>query len=226
MKKILFVIMIFMSCLCFSQEIDTSIFNAYKQSNIAEGGNCVSIALIKACFSKYGFKNVFNSVEKKDTIYNVVLRNNIKLSITDNQLLLAKERAGFVLKDSTDFSIKFKEFSEFCFAVMCMKNKIDKKIDTYEKAITNLNSGYKTKLAYKLLGVNFKKVKSKTARTNKLKHLVVYNTYHAVYASDGYYDESWNKETGINKLSNLKWKRFGYKCFWKLCTYKAYEIVD
>ncbi|AJR04936.1 hypothetical protein [Siansivirga zeaxanthinifaciens] len=210
-----------------AQELDTKIFNAFKQGNVNEGGNCVSIALIKAAYSKYGHKDIFKNVIKNDSIFKVTMRDDSLVTFSQSELELIASRANFKLKDSTEFSIRFKEYAEFCYAAMCKKNQILEGYQTLDSAITDLNNGYPTKYSYKLLGLKFKKIKPHRAkRINKLKHLVVYNTYHAVYASNGYYDECWN-ESGVEKIKNLKWKRFGWKCMWKMCSISgAFMIVD
>jgi hypothetical protein len=209
------------------QEINTKIFNAFKQASVTEGGNCVSIALIKAAYSKYGDNGIFKSVEKRTDVYTVVMRDNSIISFSQEELGIVTERANFKLKDSTDFSIRFKEYAEFCYTAMCKKNQILEGYKKFNMAITDLNNGYNTKFVNRLLGLKFKKIKPhRASKINKLEHLVIYNTYHAVYASKGYYDECWN-ESGIEKIENLKWKRFGWKCMWKMCSISGvYMIVD
>lgn len=226
-KLIFFILVILISNTIGAQELNTTIFNAFKQGNVNEGGNCVSIALIKAAYSKFGFNNVFEKIDKKNDKYKVTMRDKSIVEFNESELELARERANFKLKDSTDFSIKLKEFAGFCFAAMCKKNQILEKYDTYDEAITDLNNGYTTQYVDKLLGLKFKKVKPhRASKINNLNHLVIYNTYHAVYASNEYYDECWN-ESGIEKIKNLKWKRFRWKCMWKLCGISgAYMIVE
>lgn len=228
MKKI---ILLFLALACINliqaQELDTKIFNAFKQGNVNEGGNCVSIALIKAAFSKYGYNDIFKNVLKDDSNYKVTMRDDTLVVFSQSELDLVASRANFKLKDSTDFSMKFKKYAEFCYAAMCKKNQILEGYQSLDSAITDLNNGYTTKYSYKLLGLKYKNIRPRRAKKiNQLEHLVIYNTYHAVYASNGYYDECWN-ESGIEEIKNLKWKRFGWKCMWKMCSISgAYMIVD
>lgn len=226
-QTFLIVITFFVVTLVYGQQIDTKIFNAFKQGNVNEGGNCVSIALIKAAYSKYGSENVFKNIQEVNETYKVTMRDDTVVTFTKDELKIVSERANFKLKDSTEFSIKFKEFAEFCYTAMCKKVQILENYETLDSAITDLNNGYTTKFSNVLLGLKFKKLKPKRAiRIDQLEHLVIYNTYHAVYASNGYYDECWN-ESGIERIKNLKWKRFGWKCAWKMCSISgAYMIVD
>ncbi|MCU0431696.1 MAG: hypothetical protein MUF42_17175 [Cytophagaceae bacterium] len=229
MKQIFLIVnTFFLVTFIYGQQVDTKVFNAFKQGNVKEGGNCVSIAIIKAAFSKFGYENIFKSIQEVDaTKYKVTMRDNSEVSFTKNELNIISERANFRLKDSTEFSIKFKKFAEFCFAAMCKKVMILNNYQTLDSAITDLNNGYTTEISNVLLGLKFKKIKPKRAtKINHLEHLVIFNSYHAVYASNGYYDECWN-ETGIEKIKNLKWKRFGIKCAWKMCSISgALMIID
>lgn len=213
--------------LSYGQQIDTKIFNAFKQGNVNEGGNCVSIALIKAAYSKYGFDNVFKKIDGNNGTFTVTMRDDSIVTITNDDLRIVSERANFKLRDSTSFSLKFREFAEFGFTAMCKKVQLLENYQTLDSAITDLNNGYTTKYSNVLLGLKFKKIKPKRAnKIDHLQHLVIYNTYHAVFASNGYYDECWS-ESGIEKVQNLKWKRFGWKCAWKMCSISgAYMIVD
>lgn len=216
------------SCILSTSQIDTKIFNAFKQGNVKEGGNCVSIALIKAAYSKYGFERLFLKTSKNDDKYIVKMRDSITVSFSQSELNEVKSRASFKLKDTTSFSKKFLDFANFCYAAMCKKNQILKKYKKFDEAIVDLNNGYDTKKSYSLLGLKFKKISPhRASKLNKLKHIIIYNKYHAAYASDGFYDESWNKETGIDKVSKFKWRRFGFKCFYKLCSISgAFQIID
>ena len=229
MKKNMFIFLILTSLFSVvqSQEVDKTIFNAFKQGNVKEGGNCVSIALIKAAYSKYGHDNIFKSVTQKGDTYSVLMRDGSNVNFNQSELELVVSRANFKLKDSSDLSVKFKKYAEFCFAAMCKKNQILENYKSIDCAISDLNNGYMTKFSNKLLGLKFKKIKPHRAnKIDQLEHLIIYNTYHAVYASNGFYDECWN-ESGVEEIKNLKWKRFGWKCMWKMCSISgAYMIVD
>lgn len=203
------------------------IFNAFKQGVVKGGGNCVSIALIKAGFSKYGFDSLFLETKKEDSLYTILLRDGTIVKLGEVELKQASEKAGFKLKDSTRFSIQFKSFAEFCFAVICKRAESINKHDSYNAAIDDVNNGYTTKISNKLLGLKFKKIRPyRASKIKSMEHLIVYNTVHAVYASKGYYDEV-GSEYGLSPLCCMKWNRFSYKCFWKLCGISgAYMIVD
>lgn len=228
MKRIVLILVTFIYLMfTYGQQIDTKIFNAFKQGNVDEGGNCVSIALIKAAYSKYGYDNVFKSIDENNGTFTVTMRDDSVVIFSKDELNIVSGRANFKLKDSTDFSFKFKEFAEFCYTAMCKKMQQLENYQTLDSAIADLNNGYIAKYSNVLLGLKFKRIKPKRAnKIDNFEHLVIYNRYHAVYASNGFYDECWN-DSGVEKVQNLKWKRFGWKCAWKMCSISgAYMIVD
>jgi hypothetical protein len=67
-----------------------------------QGGanNCASIALIKAAMHKYGRDKIF-TVEKGNNKYKLILRDGTKLTISDEELALAKSSAKFLLNSKT-----------------------------------------------------------------------------------------------------------------------------
>lgn len=225
MKFIQITLLILTSVSLYAQQTNP-LFNAFKQGSVDGGGNCASIALIKASISKYGIDSVFLDIKTENENYSVLLRSNEIIQLTKEEFNIVKLQNGFELKDSTEEAIQIYNFAQFCFAVMIKKNQAIEKI-SFSKSISDLNDGYDTKLVNQLLGLKFKKIKPKKAsKLSDLNHLVIYNTYHAVYADLGIYDEAWNT-SGINQIKNLKWKRFGWKCCYKMCSISgAYQIID
>ncbi|WP_350205377.1 hypothetical protein [Ekhidna sp.] len=202
--------------------------SAYKQGTVKGGGNCVSIALIKASYSKFEFDEMFQKIDTTQTGYEVALRDSSSVSFSLDELETVKSMVGFRQVDTTDFAIKFKEFSEFCFAAMGKKLQQikDQEID-FKAAIDKLNNGYSTSNSSELLGVKFKKINCEKVRSLiEYENLIVYNSYHAVYASRGFYDES-SSDFPV-KLEKLRWNRFGPKClFKKFCgIQEAFLVVE
>lgn len=210
-----------------SQTIDP-IFNSFKQGVVSAGGNCASIAVIKASIGTFGIYKVFNAMtyDSKTQLTTVILRSGNTVSISSSELQQAIDSANFVQKNSDVTSIKIKNYADTCFAIMCkhLQNMLHYK--TFIEAINDLNDGYTTSEIGTVLGVKFQEIKPhRVKRISKLKNLVLYNTYHAIYASDGYYDEAWNAN-GINKISHLKFKRSGIKCGFIFCgVHGAFKIV-
>jgi hypothetical protein len=90
MKRII-ISVIELLCINFSRAqnpaiTDTSIFNSFKQGiisirnpvrKIGGGGNCASVAVIKAAIGTFGVNKVFNSVtyDQDEEMYTIVLQN-------------------------------------------------------------------------------------------------------------------------------------------------------
>src|SRR5687768_6484979 len=103
-RNIIAILTLFIQPLLYGQA-DPKIFNAFKQGNVNEGGNCVSIALIKAAFSKYGYDSLFLSVKETGNSFQVTMRDDVTVNFTKEELKKVEERANFKLKDSTEFSL-------------------------------------------------------------------------------------------------------------------------
>ena len=229
MKKILFLILIIFVHNLSAQE-NNQIFNAFKQGFVEEGGNCASIALIKACIGEFGIYKVFTELDSEDkNVILIKLKSGEIISLKKDEIDEARNRCGFESKNIDSNSIEIKKYAELCYAVMCKKHQMIQNISSnkisFSEAVSYLNGGYTAKYIDKLLGVTFIKIKPHRAnKIDKLKNLVIYNSYHAVYASDGFYDEAKN-ENGINRISNLKWKRCGYRCGFIFCgVHGAFKI--
>ncbi|WP_462254301.1 hypothetical protein [Ekhidna sp.] len=208
---------------------DIDIMGSFKQGTVKGGGNCVSIALIKASYSKFGLDELFQKIDTTQTGYEVVMRDTSTVNFTFEELEMVSKMAGFRQLDTTRFAIEFKEFAEFCFTAMgkrLVQLESEREIDL-NVAIDSLNDGYSTPDAYKLLGVKFKRINCQKVRSlEELENLVVYNGYHAVYASRGFYDES--STNYPLRLVKFQWNRFGPKCFFeRLCAVKeAFQIAE
>ena len=227
--KLTFLTISLFVCLYSKGQSDIEIMNAFKQGTVKGGGNCVSVALIKAGFSKYGFDDLFREIDTTSIGYKVTMRDDSVVTFTFEELKSTSEQGGFRFpqkKDTSEFDHRFKSFAEFCFTAMVKKLALVENYPDLQTAIDDLNDGYDTSKSYELLGVKFKKINCTGAKSLlDLEHLVVNNYYHAVYASRGLYDES--SSSFPMKVEKLKWKRFGWKCAYRLCSISgAYQIID
>lgn len=195
-----------------------TVANAFKQGrvrlpllrSIGGGGNCASIALIKAAIGTYGFAGTFKSVlvdhqnkrflidlrDAEDRVHHLSFKNYRR----------AARKSAFVLHDQTETAKDILAFAEFCFAVMVeIKRQTYRWNRRYKRAITDLNKGEATAYIFELLGFSIKSIKDVSIENLRtLEHLVLWNPPHAVYSSRGYYDEFFNGHQSIEPLSELK----------------------
>lgn len=226
MRSVYIIIIIIVSTIySIAQPTDKEIMNAFKQGNVKvkNGGNCVSIALIKAGYSKYGYDLI--KIKRQGTNLQIYFTNKDSVIITEKELKVAREEAAFKQNYQSKFAQDFKVYAELCFAAMAKKLQIEKKYKTYDEAIIDLNDGFSTEKSFKLLGLDFEKLKyHNIACLTTKRHLVVDNAVHAVYASRGFYDES-SSRSGMVRLNNLRWKQSGIKCLHIFCGIDgAYQI--
>lgn len=74
-----------------AQVSDYAVMSSFSQGS---ANNCASVALIKAAMYRYGYENIFR-YEREGDLYKVVLKDGTKLSITGDELSLAKRYADF-----------------------------------------------------------------------------------------------------------------------------------
>jgi hypothetical protein len=199
------------------------LFNAFKQGDVNGGGNCASIALIKASIGTFGIGDVFDySKSDVDSLINVKLRNGQSLKVTYAEIRKATTENGFVLKSDNEEAKRIKFYADTCFAVMVKMNQILRNLNSYSIALDKLLNGYFTPTVNCLLGIKFKELSRSDlpGYTN----IVTYNSYHAVYSSYGYYDEV-NSPLGYLPNSKLS-RRFGYKCSWYGCVPRKGFIIE
>jgi len=195
------------------------LFNAFKQGNVNGGGNCASIALIKACIGTFGVGNVFTySQAGADSLITVTLHNDSSFTLTCDQLRAATRENGFVSRSDLPEAKHIRAYADTCFAVMVKMNQLLWKYPSYEKALQKLLNGYNTPSVNRLLGVRFKDVGTDNLGSNQ--HLVTYNAYHAVYSSEGYYDET-KVTAGYAPNERFNNNRQGIKCWHYGCKPRA-----
>lgn len=219
-------ILLFASSIIAQQHLpqDNILFNAFKQSSVNGGGNCASIALIKASIGTFGVGKVFTS--KKDDnnkVLKVTLRDSSLYDIKYSEIDESAKENGFKIKSQLSEAKNIKAYADTCFAVMVKVNENIWEYDSYTESLSSLLNGYNTPNVYRLLGVKFKQISNE--ELSSYNNIIFYNSYHAVYSSYGYYDETKNA-SGYS--SNLKFNnnRFGPKCSWYLCKPRKAFILE
>ena len=226
MKPILSILLVVISIYAKGQinPADNVLFNAFKQGSVNGGGNCASIALIKACIGTYGVGNVFSyGIPKTDNSITVKLKNDSTFDVTFKEIAEATRGNGFVIKSTNLQAGAIKKYADTCFAIMVKVNEKVWEYDSYTESLSALLNGYNTPNVYLLLGVRFREISKDSL--NDYSHLLFYNSYHAVYSSNGYYDET-KSSKGYSLNSNFDNNRFGIKCSWYGCKPRKVFIID
>jgi hypothetical protein len=195
------------------------IFSSFKQGTvdlplfrrIGGGGNCASVALIKAAIGTYGFDNIFNSIliDNRNKRYLIDLKDEkdeiYHLSFDDYEFGSIKSAFEQPIKDDNVSNDIF-EFAKFCFAVMAEIKRWDfRKNNKYSRAIHELNKGEDSRYIHDYLGLTVKKVEDVSiSNLSQLKNLVVWNSPHAVFSSEGLYDEFFTGYDSILPLNMLQ----------------------
>lgn len=184
------------------------LFKAFYQGKDEESlgaGNCASIAIIKAAMFSFGYDVI--AYEKVDDSYNVTLKNEEKLSFSENELSYAKKESSFILgnyksENEKEQFLEILEYAHLCFASICkmaQKNgdyssRFSKfiKPESFELAVEIINDGTFTPHVYEFLGLE--EYVSATYRTKLKKRIkqsygmVLWTNTHAMYSSEGYFD--------------------------------------
>ncbi|HEX2628557.1 MAG TPA: hypothetical protein VHM26_06095 [Chitinophagaceae bacterium] len=192
----------------------SDMIDAFHQGLVAEGGNCASIAVIKAAIQVFGVDGVFTSVQVNDG-WSITLRNNTKLKLSRNELNLVSANCGFIRDSSTNaernlFYQKVYDYAILCYAVM-IKNAMtlgegdSLRFESFSNAMSALNDGTYTPCVYRFLGLeNHVIPHGWYARTKGEAGFVAWSNGHAVFASDGRYDDH-----GANKKLGFKGRFYG-----------------
>jgi hypothetical protein len=194
------------------------IANSFKQGRvelpllrrIGGGGNCASIALIKASIGSFGFSGVFKSIiideQKSRFLIDLIDDDETTYNLSFRDYEYASKKSAFELNSEDEISKNIFEFSNFCYAVMAeIKRRTFRRNKRYKRAITDLNKGESTKYIYELLGLEKEKIEDISINNLKLhKHIVVWNPPHAIYSSEGFYDEFFSGYNDIEPLEELK----------------------
>lgn len=186
--------------------------------------NCVSIALIKAMMGTYGVANVYERLPTTGPDLAYRLKDGSTVVLTMDELKAAIARTGFKVDPAADPTIR--AYADTCFAIMVKRNMSISEYGTFQCALDALNNGYSTACAGPLLGVELEPIKPRRpGRIMHCRNILIHNTYHTVYASDGLYDEA--NKAGPLRIGALRWKRAGLKTAFGLRGLSgAYRIVE
>jgi len=219
MKVILYTALSLLHTMILNAQIITvtnpdAMFNCFRQGEVAGGGNCAAIALIKASILTFGINGVFSHTYANG-VYTIVLKSGETLEVDDAELALAKTEAGFWEKDfpgssSNDLILKSQitKYAYLCFAVMgkmvmvhgdgsyypTTKPNSDGFIDSccfkgLKNAIYDLNDGGYTPTNYHLLGLNdYTYAYRRWHRAKNIHAGLTYSGGHAMFISSGYCD--------------------------------------
>jgi hypothetical protein len=193
------------------------IFNAFKQGPFSGTGNCASVAVIKATIDKYGTGNVFKIIKGVgNQTHFVKLKSGEEFSITEAEMNKAISSARFVQKDLTPAAIDIKTYADTCFAVICKNLQLIRKYKNIERAVYDLNDGFKVDSVAFILGVNTRHIRASRRVISASGSAVMYNVNHAAYTSNGLYDEAGGAD-GITRIGKFKTKQAGWKCGFIFC---------
>ena len=198
---------VFLACLIASHLSSQSapLFTAFQQDSES---NCASIALIKAMMGTYGVANVYNRLPSRPGEHVYRLKDGSEVILTQAELTNAIGRTGFKKPDNADPTIC--AYADTCYAIMAKKRMHVRNSATFQISLDSLSDGYPTVSVGELLGVELVRIRpQRPGKIKELKHIIVYNTYHAVYASEGLYDES--KKNGAVRIAIMRWCRAGPK---------------
>ncbi|MGQ7856634.1 hypothetical protein ACUN24_20545 [Pedobacter sp. WC2501] len=176
------------------------IFDAFKQGTVAlpfprrigGGGNCASVALVKVAIASYGLDGVFRSigVDYTNERYLVGLRDGQVNTLSFEDYRTGVEKSAFEAFAQGGDAGAILEFGRFCFAVMAEVKRTMYGWGRYQRAINDLNKSEGADEVHRLLGLPATQVADVSiAALSRMQHVLVWNRYHAVYSSGGYYDE-------------------------------------
>lgn len=196
------------------------ICNSFKQGTvdlplllrIGGGGNCASVAVIKAAIGTFGFDNIFKSIviDNKNERYIIDLKDDDKTvySLYFEDYKLGAEKSAFELFGNDEISKDIFEFAKFCYAVLAEVKRWDYRHNNrYARAINDLNKGEATEYIHEYLGLTATKVKDISIKNlSTLNNLLLWNGPHAVYSSEGVYDEFFEQLDGkkLDPIQPLK----------------------
>ncbi|MDL2142549.1 MULTISPECIES: hypothetical protein [Flavobacterium] len=191
----LFLFLIFVYSNSYSQLSSDKIFESFKQG---ERTNCSSIAFIKASLNVYGLDNLFVNEKTGENTHRITLKNNASFNLQEDEISKAKVSAGFIyIKDNPE-SEKITDYAILTYAVMAKYKQIIDKVDTFDKALEDLEDGsVYTPTIYKYLGFKEGKQVLKLKRQSGSEYcgVVAWSTAHAVFVCEDFMDYYGNKKS-------------------------------
>jgi hypothetical protein len=159
-------------------------FSAFKQGGT---GNCVSVAAIKAAMAKFGPDNVFKSVTRSGSGYDVTMRDGVKVRVSDSELASASRLSRLSGKDSALLGK-----ANLMYAAMANRAQLQgndgRKNMSFERACQSLNDGESYLEGAKWLGLKDHMRKINPRDMDSYTAVVTASSKHAMFASGGYID--------------------------------------
>jgi hypothetical protein len=150
-----------------------------------------------------------------------MLQSGKELVLTYDEIEQAAQAAGFIRsKDPSLITIAM--YADTCFAVLAKHIQTDQtlqvgsKYSTFKEALADLNDGFSTGTIANVLGLEIEPFKARAKIIRQKSGAVVYNIYHAAYATYGIYDEA-GDDDGQAPIEKFKFKRAGWKCGFIFC---------
>lgn len=139
-------------------------------------GNCATVAAIKAAMDRYDNK-VFDSVERTEDGYNIVMQDGYKMKLTDGELSAAKQAAQFRGPDGPA-----KSYATFLYGAAAKRNSLDNRM-SLGQSFRDLNDGESIYSPAKLLGLYDQMVPVNPRNLNGQDSVVAGSHRHAVFVN-------------------------------------------
>lgn len=176
----------------------TDIIKSFRQGTVdlASGGNCASIGLIKAAIEVFGVNQVFQLTQETGT-YQVTFKNNTSVSFTERELQRTVEAAGFIAQQAEDPMKQPLYDSIFAYAKLCFCAMVKHTMligeagdgkGNFEEALTALNDGAYSPNIHRLLGLEEHARGPKTLMSATGGGMIGWLKAHTVYISHGQFD--------------------------------------
>lgn len=203
---------------------DSIIVSSFRQG---EAGNCASISVIKSAIQTFGLNGVLKSCIRKETGYDIVLRNRDSLFLSFSDIDLVASVDHFKCDLTFDSTIYNK--SRFYYAVMnkyYMKTHLENLLPISQITIHNdgIYLDMNTENNFMLLGLNnnFRDISNKLKSINKYSNVIITSLFHSAYSCYGYFDQ-------YGKPANIfwfRWKHMSWKIWFSSKLRNAYQLYQ
>ncbi len=172
-------------------------------------GNCTSIGVIKAAIEVWGITRIWEAKEQAG-VTTFLLRNGRNVSLSVEELSLARDNSGFQLLVDTPTNRDIVSCACICFAVICKSKQEFEEYDSLAEAIEDVNSGENATDAPRYLGLDKHQEYISYRQCFAVGGVVAHSLKHTVYVSHGDYDDYGR----VNRLDSIReWMRFARKMY-------------
>lgn len=163
-------------------------------------GNCATVAAIKAAMDRYD-NQVFDSVDRSENGYNIMMQDGYKMSLSDGELAAAKQAAKFQGPDGPG-----KSYATFLYGAAAKRNSLDNGM-SLGQAFNDLNDGESIYSPAKLLGLYNQMVPVDPRTLNGQDSVVAGSFRHAVFvnknANGSHTTDLWGSAKPFNGTDGL-----------------------